>query len=436
VKIAGPSAGTLANANSAAATASGLVAGVYSYQLTVTDNGGAIDRDTIKVTVNPAIALPNQIPTANAGNNITITLPANSAFLGGSGTDTDGSITGYAWVKIAGPSAGTLANANTAAATASGLVAGVYSYQLTVTDNGGAIDRDTMNVTVNPAVTAPVNQVPTARAGADITITLPVNSANLNGVGVDPDGVITGYAWVKIAGPASGTLANANAAAATASGLVAGVYSYQLTVTDNGGAIDRDTIRVTVNPAVTAPANQAPKAMAGEDITVTLPANTASLRGTGVDPDGVIASYAWVKIAGPASGTLTNANTAAATAGGLVEGTYSYQLTVTDNAGATARDTIMVFVRQKYDRSDTRVYPNPAKDVVNLEVRSLAPGIKTVTLVMKNSMGGIVYFKNVTVSGNSIVMPISMANLRSGVYFLQGSAGKNFIFVKKIVKMD
>ena len=132
-----------------------------------------------------------------------------------------------------------MTNANTATATASGLVAGVYSYQLMVTDNLGATGKDTVNVTVN--------QPPIANAGPDILITLPTNTATLSGSGTDPDGTIAAYAWAKIAGPAAGTLTNANTATAIASGLVAGVYSYQLTVTDNLGATGRDTVMITIN---------------------------------------------------------------------------------------------------------------------------------------------------------------------------------------------
>jgi hypothetical protein len=328
-KISGPAAGTLTNANTATPTASALAGGVYSYQLTVTDNLGATGKDTVNVVV-------NQRPTANAGPNIIITLPTNTATLSGSGTDPDGTITAYAWVKIAGPAAGTITNANTATATASDLVTGVYSYQLTVTDNFGATGKDTVNVTVNPAS----NQPPIANAGADITITLPTNTATLSGSGTDPDGTIAAYAWIKVAGPAAGTLTNANTATATASALQAGVYSYQLTVTDTLGATGKDTVNVTVNPAP----NQPPIANAGPNITITLPINTATLSGSGTDPDGTITAYAWIKIAGPAAGTLTNANTATATAGGLVAGVYSYQLTVTDNLGATGRDTAVVTI--------------------------------------------------------------------------------------------
>jgi hypothetical protein len=333
VKIAGPAAGNLTNTNTAIASASALVQGIYQYQLTVTDNVGAVGRDTVQVTVNAA---PNLAPVANAGANISITLPTNSAALNGAGTDTDGTIVAYQWTKIAGPAAGTLANAATANATASGLIQGIYQYTLRVTDNSGATASDTVQVTVNPAP----NVLPVANAGPDVTITLPTNTASLNGSGTDTDGNIVSYAWLKISGPAAGTITNANAAAAIASGLVAGTYRYQLTVTDNGGAVARDTMQLTVNPAP----NVAPTANAGVDRTITLPVNTITLSGSGTDPDGSIASYAWIKISGPVAGTMTNAATPTPAITGLTQGDYQYQLTVTDNSGATGKDTMRVTV--------------------------------------------------------------------------------------------
>ena len=333
LKIAGPAAGNISNANAAIATVSNLVQGTYRYQLTVTDNSGAIDRDTMQIVVNAAI---NQLPVANAGPDKNITLPINNTTLNGSATDPDGSIVSYLWVKIAGPAAGSISNANAAVASVNGLVQGVYRYQLTVTDNSGAIDNDTMQVNVNAAT----NQLPTANAGADISITLPANTIVLSGSGSDADGNIASYAWIKISGPAAGTLTNANTANPTANGLVQGIYQYQLTVTDNLGATGRDTMRVIVN----APLNIAPTANAGADKTLMLPANSTTIDGSGNDPDGTIASYAWVKIAGPATGTLSNANAATASLSGLVAGTYRYQLTVTDNAGAIGRDTMSVIV--------------------------------------------------------------------------------------------
>src|SRR6185437_424890 len=147
------------------ANITGLTAGTYQYQLAVTDNNGAIGKATVQVTVNPA---PNIPPTANAGADQTITLPTNSISLIGTGTDTDGSIASYQWTKISG-TGGTIANSNKATATVTNLTAGIYEYQLAVTDNNGAVGKATVQVTVNPAPNIP----PTANAGADQAITLP-----------------------------------------------------------------------------------------------------------------------------------------------------------------------------------------------------------------------------------------------------------------------
>jgi hypothetical protein len=54
----------------------------------VTDDDGATNNDDVQVTVNAATV--NQIPVANAGSDIIITLPTNSANITGSGSDADG----------------------------------------------------------------------------------------------------------------------------------------------------------------------------------------------------------------------------------------------------------------------------------------------------------------------------------------------------------
>jgi hypothetical protein len=331
-KISGPTAGTIANANAATTSVAGLTQGVYKFQLKVTDNSGATDTDTMQVTVNPAA---NQLPTANAGIDQVITLPVNSNSLTGSGTDPDGTITAYLWTKISGPSAGTITNPNSAATTVTGLIQGVYKFQLKVTDNSGATDVDTMQVVVHAA-----NLAPSANAGLDQNITLPTNIVSLSGSGTDADGTITAYLWTKISGPTAGSITNGVAATTTVTGLAQGIYKFQLKVTDNSGATDVDTMQVTVNPAV----NQLPTANAGVDKVITLPTNIVLLAGTGTDPDGTITAYLWTKISGPANGSVTNATLATATAAGLVQGIYKFQLKVTDNSGATDVDTMQVTV--------------------------------------------------------------------------------------------
>lgn len=92
----------------------------------------------------------NAAPTANAGDDQTITLPTNSVTLSGSGADLDGSVVSYTWTKISGGNA-TIVSANEDETEVTGLEAGVYVFRLTVEDNDGATDSDDVTITVNEA---------------------------------------------------------------------------------------------------------------------------------------------------------------------------------------------------------------------------------------------------------------------------------------------
>src|SRR5690242_13449259 len=335
-KISGPASEAINDGNSASATVNNLTEGVYQFELKVTDNKGAIAKDTMQVKVNEAA---NIAPTANAGSDKSITLPTNSVALSGSGADTDGSVSSYEWTKISGPNSGAINNANSSSATANNLIEGTYQFELKVTDNKGAIAKDTMQVKVNEAA----NIAPTANAGNDKSITLPTNSLALSGSGADTDGSISSYSWAKISGPSNFSLNNSSSAFATATNLIQGTYEFELTVTDNKGAVGKDVVKVTVNKA----ANLPPLASAGSDQTVILPTNSATLSGSGVDTDGSIASYQWTKISGPNSGTINNAISSSATVTNLSVGVYQFELKVTDNEGASAKDTMKVEVKPK-----------------------------------------------------------------------------------------
>ncbi|MDI3322284.1 PKD domain-containing protein [Pinibacter soli] len=335
-KISGPAA-TISSPSAMSTQITGLVQGSYVFQLTVTDNSGATASSTVAITVNPA---PNQPPTANAGAAQTITLPANSITLDGSGSkDNDGTITTYAWSKVSGPAA-TISSPSAVSTQVTGLVAGSYVFNLTVTDNSGATASSTVAVTVNPAP----NQPPTANAGNPQVITLPTNAVTLDGSGSkDNDGTITTYAWSKVSGPASGSIASPSAVSTQVTGLVAGSYVFNLTVTDNSGATASSTVAVTVNAAAVVATNKPPIAHAGDDFAT---ANDyAYLSGAGsYDLDGSIVTWAWQQLSGPNTATLLSGNTMFPTIQKLAGGTYTFRLTVTDNLGATAFDEVNVKV--------------------------------------------------------------------------------------------
>ncbi len=191
-------------------------------------------------------SITNSAPVANAGTNQTITLPVNAVTLSGSGTDASGTITSYNWSLISGPSAPSLTNANTTLPSVSGLSVGTYVFQLTVSDNNGASGSAQVTVNVQPATTI---STPVANAGPDQTITAPASSVTLSGSGTDVNGTITLYNWSLISGPNAPSINGSGNASTSASGLVAGTYVFQLTVSDNNGSSATDQMIVNVLPA-------------------------------------------------------------------------------------------------------------------------------------------------------------------------------------------
>jgi K319L-like, PKD domain len=99
--------------------------------------------------------------------------------------------------------------------------------------------------------------------------------------------------------------------------------------------------------------NQSPVVNAGSDQAITLPANSASLKGTASDPDGTIASYKWTKVSGPAGESITAPANLSTTVNNLAAGTYTFKLEATDDKGATASDNVNVTV------SSTTTTPPP-----------------------------------------------------------------------------
>lgn len=335
-QVSGPNTATFSNASASSTTASGLIQGTYVFRLTVTDNAGATNTNDITITVNSSTSASNVAPTANAGSDISITLPTSSASLKGSGTDSDGSISAFAWSQSSGPNTATFSSKTVATPTVSALVAGTYTFKLTVTDNKGATATDNVNV----VVAAAANIAPVANAGSDINLTLPTSSTGLKGSGTDADGSISSYAWSQVSGPNTATFSSKTVSAPSVSGLVAGSYSFKLTVKDNKGATGSDN--VTVNVA-TAP-NKAPVANAGAAKTITLPTSSVQLSSSSYDPDGKIVTYAWSQVSGPNTATFNNKASSMPTVSNLVAGSYTFKLTVTDDRGATASATTTVTV--------------------------------------------------------------------------------------------
>ena len=192
----------------------------------------------------------NKTPIAKAGSDTSLVLPLDSMLLDGSNSyDPDGSIREYLWSKISGNAPFTIINSQTSKPLIKNLTAGVYQFELKVTDNGGLIAKDSIIVTVK--TTSTNNNPPIANAGTDMVITLPNNTANLNGgASADPDNNITGYQWSKISGPPSFSIANPGSSQTQVTSLSEGIYQFELKVSDGSGLFSYDTVQITVYPVV------------------------------------------------------------------------------------------------------------------------------------------------------------------------------------------
>lgn len=415
-KISGPSAHNIVNPNLAKTDVSGLAQGVYQFQLTVTDNDGATTLATVQVTVNAPANIP---PNAIVGANKSITLPANTTTLAGSGSDPDGTIASYQWIKISGPLSFNIVNPTSPVTDVSGLVQGIYQFQLTVKDNKG----DTGSAVTQINVIAAANVPPTASAGPDKSTTLPVNSISLNGSGNDADGNIVSYQWTEISGPSTFTIVNANSASTDVTNLVEGIYQFQLTVKDDKGDAGTSTVQVTVNKSTTinvSPTRSAPIASAGNDTTLVSPDNSVTLEGKGTASAGSIKSWLWSQVSGPSASTISSNNAANTEVNNLVEGTYEFELTVLDDAGLEGKDTVSVTValgRLARESNNVKVYPNPVSDEVTVEINTGKNNTNLVIFITDMS-GKTVYRKESVSSLSSAKFQIDMSNLPKGTYVI------------------
>ncbi|WP_165806698.1 PKD domain-containing protein [Chitinophaga parva] len=189
-----------------------------------------------------------------------------------------------------------------------------------------------------------VPAVPIAKAGNDMSITLPASAVTLNGSGSTPapGSTIASYAWAKVSGPAVGTIASPAAAQTQVTGLTtAGTYIYKLTVTDKNGKTALDSVTVTVLAA----ANIPPVANAGTAQTITLPTSSVTVDGSkSTDTDGQIVTWLWQQTSGPAGAVIATPAAKTTQVTGLLQGAYTFSLIVTDDKGAKDTATVSITV--------------------------------------------------------------------------------------------
>ncbi len=88
--------------------------------------------------------------------------------------------------------------------------------------------------------------------------------------------------------------------------------------------------------------NKPPIANAGQDLKVELPIDSITIVGSGKDVDGQVFSYEWTQEDGPTEALMNHVKSNKVTVCKLVEGSYTFRLTVMDDDGATAFDEVTI----------------------------------------------------------------------------------------------
>ncbi|MCK5261717.1 MAG: PKD domain-containing protein [Thermoplasmatales archaeon] len=148
----------------------------------------------------------------------------------GSGVDSDGSIVSYEW-DFGDGGTSTLQNPSHTFTSE-----GTYNVTLTITDNDGLTDLESiMIIVVTP------NYPPTASASASKTSGEVPLTVYFNGIGTDPDGTIVSYHWDF----GDGSTSNIQNTSHTFD--TSGTFTVTLTIQDNKGAAGIDTLTISVN---------------------------------------------------------------------------------------------------------------------------------------------------------------------------------------------
>ena len=286
--------------------------GTKIVRLTVTDNAGTAS-DTVTITV-------HSLPVANAGDDQGAVVGGTVSFDGSGST---GSNLSYSWAF----------GTDATPATGSGVMPScTYStpgekiVRLTVTDAAGATASDTATIYVFSWPAPP----PDAEAGDDQTV-LVSETVRFDGSGSTGNNLIYSWDFGTDATPATGRGVESSCTYSTT-----GEKTVTLTITDVTGSerpTDSDEVTITVH--------EAPIAEAGSDQRVAV-GSEATFNGSGSsDPDGGNLTYSWD----------FGADADPETAEGVMpfciysaRGAKTVILTVTDDEGATASDTVTINV--------------------------------------------------------------------------------------------
>jgi hypothetical protein len=349
-------------------------------------------------------------PVAQAGNDLTVNLPARSAVLDGTPSTAPGSlIASYKWNLLSGPTGAFIRNPYAGKTVVDSLVQGVYYIRLTVTNSEGKTATDDIQVKVNPTSTL------IAHAGKDETIQYGQATVLRGDNSTSSAGAIISFQWTKYAGPASYELLTPTSKASWIRNMSPGTYVFRLTIKDADGLTATDDVAITVlQPQIVA--------RAGADLIIAAPTSGVTLDGSKSSASGLtISSYNWSFIAGPAGSSIISPASAITEITGLVVGKYVFRLTVKSSTGIVSVDDVAVTVNEKTAASTTPVANAGADEKIPVGQATVLRGTASIIPV-----GATVTYQWTKYSGPSMYEMLSPAssstwirNMVAGIYIFR-----------------
>ena len=295
--------------NEAELSVTGFSSGEHTISFRVQDeNGEWSGWDTALLT-----ATPNLLPVATI-DSIT---PSSARFknevvtFDGSGSDDDGTITGWEWNSSLDGILSTEEDPSE-----SGFTPGTHTISFRVQDNdGGWSDWDTATLIIHPNTlpVAMIDSISPSPVEEGITV-------SFRGSGTDDDGTIMGYEWNS---SLDGVLSNEKDFNGT--GFSAGTHTISFRVQDNNGGWsnwDSSTLVVILNTPPTGAIGSISPSLV-EEGTIT------SFTGSGSDSEGAIVAYRW---SSSLDGELSSEKDFSSNT--LSLGTHTVTFQVQDNVGA------------------------------------------------------------------------------------------------------
>jgi hypothetical protein len=351
-----PASGNTPGNVSVSVNPSGLAAGTYSGNVTITASGTSNSPKTVPVTLTVTAATPS-ISASPASLSFSFqtggaTPAPQTLTVSSSGTAFTYSIATSASWLMASPSSGTTPGSVSVSVNPSGLAAGTYNGNVSITASGTSNSPKTVPVTLTvTTATAPTIGLSPANLSFNFTTGgATPSSQNVSVTGSSAVGftVASSAAWLTVT-PASGTTPGTLSVGINSSGLAAGTYNGTVTVTAASASNSPQKVGVTLvvssgntgNPSLTISPGTVSFTYAQGTTTSGSQNLTVNSSGSALSITATASGGNWLSVS-PASGSTPATIKVMANPSGMAAGTYNGSVSIASTGAGNSPQTIPV----------------------------------------------------------------------------------------------